>query len=205
MDICLYCFPTVWGTAGLKSRDNKLSRLFLPGTDFSDFPKMISGDDLSPFLADLVKAVQNYFQGQRIEFIPRFDEPGLKEIFLKVKTFLRPSNPIAIQIFEVDIDTQGLSPFACRVLAATAAVPYGQTISYGLLSQLACGDTKHSRAVGQVLKNNPFPLVIPCHRIVGRSGLGGFSGANGVLTKLRMLALEEESLSLTPDADCGKR
>ena len=67
-----------------------------------------------------------------------------------------------------------LSPFARAVLDALHAVPYGQKVSYGWLATRA-GNPKAARAVGRVMARNPFPLVYPCHRVVGASGaLTGF-------------------------------
>jgi methylated-DNA-[protein]-cysteine S-methyltransferase len=64
--------------------------------------------------------------------------------------------------------------FQTRVWAALMGVPYGTVITYsGLAQRLDCGS---SRAVGQALKANPLPLIIPCHRVVGKDGgLGGYS------------------------------
>jgi len=68
----------------------------------------------------------------------------------------------------------GLSPFARRVLDELVRVPHGQKVTYGWLAARA-GNPKAARAVGRVMANNPFPLVYPCHRVVGSSGaLTGF-------------------------------
>uniref|UniRef100_I2PXZ6 methylated-DNA--[protein]-cysteine S-methyltransferase n=1 Tax=Desulfovibrio sp. U5L TaxID=596152 RepID=I2PXZ6_9BACT len=67
----------------------------------------------------------------------------------------------------------GLTPFARRVLAELAAVPYGQKVSYGWLAARA-GSPRAARAVGRVMGSIRFPLVIPCHRVVATNGLGGF-------------------------------
>ncbi len=68
-------------------------------------------------------------------------------------------------------------PFARRVLEVLATtVPCGSTITYGALAQRA-GCPGAARAVGRVMAGNPFPLVVPCHRCVAATGLGGFQGA----------------------------
>lgn len=75
--------------------------------------------------------------------------------------------------------------FQLRVWQALRDVPYGSTISYG---ELAKRLNTSPRAVGQALKRNPLPLYFPCHRVVGKSSLGGFSG--GLEWKKNLLALE---------------
>ncbi|MBI2166622.1 MAG: methylated-DNA--[protein]-cysteine S-methyltransferase [Candidatus Omnitrophica bacterium] len=86
------------------------------------------------------------------------------------------------------IDWAGYSPFGERVLSRLRRVPWGRTASYGDLAQTA-GAPGASRAVGQVLRSNRLPVVLPCHRIIRKSGaLGGFS--RGGLWKKRLLKLE---------------
>ncbi len=59
----------------------------------------------------------------------------------------------------------------CNVWQAMLDIPSGQTQSYG---ELAAKISSSAQAVGQACGSNPIPLVIPCHRVVGKSGLGGF-------------------------------
>lgn len=75
-----------------------------------------------------------------------------------------------------------------EVMAAMTEIPYGETRTYGALA--ADLDTIPI-AVGQACGRNPVPLVVPCHRVVGSDGgLRGYSAANGVATKRRLLTLE---------------
>jgi len=83
--------------------------------------------------------------------------------------------------------TPGGSPFEARVWAAMQAIPYGQTRSYGDLA-MAVGSAP--RAVGRACGTNPIPIVIPCHRVLAKGGLGGYSGDGGLVTKQRLLDLE---------------
>lgn len=70
------------------------------------------------------------------------------------------------------------------------AVPFGQLTHYGDLAILA-GSPKASRAVGGATGKNPIPIVVPCHRIVGKNGaLTGFSAPGGLVTKIKLLELE---------------
>ena len=88
--------------------------------------------------------------------------------------------------FDLPLDPDG-SPFEQRVWAAMRRIPLGQTRSYG---ELAMEAGSAPRAVGRACGRNPIPIVIPCHRIVARGGLGGYSGGTGLPTKRALLALE---------------
>ncbi|NMG15577.1 methylated-DNA--[protein]-cysteine S-methyltransferase [Aromatoleum bremense] len=77
--------------------------------------------------------------------------------------------------FDLPLATRG-TLFQRRVWDAIAAIPRGETRQYAHLSD-ALGSA--ARAVGQACRANPFPLVIPCHRVVSATGIGGFAGASG--------------------------
>lgn len=78
-------------------------------------------------------------------------------------------------------------PFRRAVLTLLAKVPRGSTLTYGQLAALA-GKPRAARAVGQCMANNPWPLVIPCHRVLGGNGLHGFGP--GLAMKEYLLRLE---------------
>ena len=85
--------------------------------------------------------------------------------------------------------------FQQQVYAATLAVKSGRTASYGEIAAAIGQPPAASRAVGSALGANPWPLLIPCHRIVAADGkMTGFSGPGGIKTKLRLLALEGSEL-----------
>ena len=87
--------------------------------------------------------------------------------------------------------------FQQRVLAATQAIGFGETISYGNLATLV-GSPKAARAVGAVMASNQIPIIIPCHRVVGSRGeLTGFSAPTGLDLKQRLLDLEQTALKRT--------
>lgn len=91
----------------------------------------------------------------------------------------------ALRDFDLPLDL-GLG-FQRDVLTALMAIPYGETRSYGDLAR-ALGVS--AQAIGQACGANRIPILIPCHRVVGASGLGGYSGAGGVETKVALLRLE---------------
>ncbi len=81
----------------------------------------------------------------------------------------------------------GGSPFEKRVWSAMQKIPYGETRCYG---DLAADIDSAPRPVGRACGHNPIPIVIPCHRVLAKGGLGGYSGAGGLDTKQVLLRLE---------------
>jgi len=95
--------------------------------------------------------------------------------------------------FSIVLDIRG-TPFQRRVWDALTEIPYGETVAYAEVAE-RIGNVKALRAVGQAVGANPIPIVIPCHRVVGKDGhLVGFGG--GLPLKERLLYLERGSLSL---------
>ena len=96
-----------------------------------------------------------------------------------------------------------LPSFHQRVYAIVRQIPPGQTRSYGEVAAL-CGDRQAARAVGQAMARNPFPLIVPCHRVLAAHGRsGGFSASGGVMTKLRLLAIEGAALGRAAPGAAG--
>jgi methylated-DNA-[protein]-cysteine S-methyltransferase len=76
-----------------------------------------------------------------------------------------------------------------RIYMIVRQIRPGTTLSYGEVAA-RCGDTD-AQCVGQAMARNPFPIIVPCHRVLAANGKnGGFSAHGGVTTKLRLLALE---------------
>lgn len=88
-----------------------------------------------------------------------------------------------------------ITDFQWRVLAATTAIPIGETRSYKWVAQ-KIGRPGAARAVGQALKKNPYPLIIPCHRVIKEDGsLGGYAGRQ-TPQKAKLLAMEKKIASV---------
>ncbi|MCL2090346.1 MAG: methylated-DNA--[protein]-cysteine S-methyltransferase [Micrococcales bacterium] len=132
-----------------------------------------------------------YFDGHRPA--PRPDrigapvEPGA--VFAAVTTQLDEYLAGQRQTFDLPLRTVG-TPFQRSVWAALAQIGYGQTTTYGALA-VALGRPAASRAVGAAVGRNPLSIVVPCHRVVGRSGLTGYAG--GLERKRHLLDLEQRS------------
>jgi methylated-DNA-[protein]-cysteine S-methyltransferase len=91
---------------------------------------------------------------------------------------------------EIALDESGLDPFPRAVYAATREIGPGETATYGAIAR-AIGDPGSAREVGAALGRNPFPIVVPCHRVLAADGaLTGFSAPGGIKTKRRMLEIE---------------
>jgi methylated-DNA-[protein]-cysteine S-methyltransferase len=90
----------------------------------------------------------------------------------------------------IPLDMAGLSPFSQKVYRALRRVGRGHTVSYGELAR-SIGTPGAARAVGRAMASNPFPIVVPCHRVLAGGGkAGGFSAHGGLSTKARLLAIE---------------
>lgn len=99
---------------------------------------------------------------------------------------------------DIALDVEGQSAFNLRVYAIARAITPGETSTYGEVAR-AMGEPGAARAVGKALGENPWPIVVPCHRVLGSSGsLGGFSGSGGAETKARLLTLEKAKTSAAP-------
>lgn len=88
--------------------------------------------------------------------------------------------------FDLPLKVEG-STFQQAVCDAMRAIPVGHTLTYG---DIARDLGVPPQAVGQACGGNPIPIIIPCHRVLGATSLGGFSGAGGVETKVALLRHE---------------
>ena len=96
--------------------------------------------------------------------------------------------------FDLPLDPRG-TPFQMRVWRHLRTIPYGKTRTYGQIAR-QLRKPNATRAVGQAAGRNPLPILIPCHRLVGKGGsLVGF--AAGITTKARLLRLEGHTLGET--------
>jgi methylated-DNA-[protein]-cysteine S-methyltransferase len=100
----------------------------------------------------------------------------------------------AADLSGIALDMTDVPDFDRRVYEIARAIPAGGTLTYGDMAT-RLGDKLLSRDVGQALGRNPFPIVVPCHRVTAAGGkLGGFSAPGGANTKLRMLEIERAEI-----------
>jgi methylated-DNA-[protein]-cysteine S-methyltransferase len=92
---------------------------------------------------------------------------------------------------KVDLDLSGFDDFRRDVTSVVMNIPRGRTMTYGRVAALS-GHPSAARAVGNVMAKNPFVILVPCHRVVAKQGLGGF--AWGLEAKKRLLEFEASNL-----------
>lgn len=98
----------------------------------------------------------------------------------------------------IALDLSDVPEFNRNVYAITRAIPPGATLTYGDIAR-QLGGIELSRSVGTALGQNPCPIVVPCHRVLAAGDKpGGFSANGGVVTKLKMLAIEGAHVNYTP-------
>jgi len=91
-----------------------------------------------------------------------------------------------LDCFDLPLNVQS-SQFQRDVCDAMRAIPFGETCTYG---DIARELSAPAQAIGQACGGNPIPLIIPCHRVLAASNLGGFSGSFGIETKIALLKHE---------------
>jgi len=152
---------TSWGWAGVLATPGGIRRLALPRAS-----RNLALEDLG----DLGGAVH--------------DEGRFNEFARKLQAYFE-AEPV---IFDEPLDMSGYTPFACSVWQSARRVGYGETASYAEIASSALRPLAF-RAVGQAMKRNPVPLIIPCHRIILSDGsTGGFFGGEQI--KRDLLELE---------------
>jgi len=113
--------------------------------------------------------------------------PEMRQVIDLIVALLRGE---ASDLSTIALDMERVPSFHRRVYEAARAIPPGMTLSYGDIAARV-GAPGAARAVGQALGRNPFPIIVPCHRVLAAGGkIGGFSAQGGVATKRRMLAIE---------------
>jgi methylated-DNA-[protein]-cysteine S-methyltransferase len=158
-------FKTNFGWCGIVTYKKKLRRIFIGYRNYNQLPRQITEE----FGKDLKKTPSD---GKLIEKIHLYCS-GKKTSFRGYK-----------------MDWSSITPFQTKVLRAAMKIPYGTVSTYGKLAK-TIGHPNSSRAVGNALSKNPFPLIVPCHRIVRGDGkVGGFSAGGGKKLKEKLLNME---------------
>ncbi|MGI8840516.1 MAG: methylated-DNA--[protein]-cysteine S-methyltransferase, partial [Caulobacteraceae bacterium] len=122
--------------------------------------------------------------------------PGAVRAAIEAMTALLAGEPRDLS--PIVLDLTGVAQFDRRVHAVARAIPPGETATYGEIAA-RLGEPGAAREVGRALGANPFPIVVPCHRVLAAGGkAGGFSAPGGVATKARMLSIERARTSPAP-------
>jgi methylated-DNA-[protein]-cysteine S-methyltransferase len=167
MTICFTLFDTAIGTCGIAWGPRGLAGVQLPEADEIRTRARMLGR----------------FPGATDAAPP----PGVRRAIDGITALLRGD---ANDLSSVALDWDGVPAFHRRVYEIARHIPPGATLSYGEIAA-RLGNPATARDVGQALGRNPFPIVVPCHRVLEAGGrTGGFSAPGGVATKLRLLEIE---------------
>ena len=121
--------------------------------------------------------------------------PGID---LAVRDIARLMGGEPADLSRIGLDMTGVPDFNRRVYAVARQIPPGETLTYGEVAA-RIGEPGAARSVGTALGQNPFPIVVPCHRVLAANGrTGGFSARGGVATKMRMLSIERARTGSAP-------
>jgi methylated-DNA-[protein]-cysteine S-methyltransferase len=145
--------------------------------------------------------------GTRMRMLQRFPAAGEAapppEIRRALDSIVALLEGEAADLSAIALDMAEVPPFHRRVYERARRIPPGATLSYGEIAA-GIGSPGAARAVGQALGQNPFPIVVPCHRVLAAGGkIGGFSAHGGVATKRRMLAIEGAPVAGKPALRAG--
>jgi methylated-DNA-[protein]-cysteine S-methyltransferase len=123
----------------------------------------------------------------KFEAAPVNQKSGTEDYLHQIEKYLHGKR----QTFTLPIHWESMSAFQQKSLRAVAAVPYGETRTYGQIAA-EIGVPRAPRAVGRANATNPMPLVLPCHRLIGADGsLRGYGGGEGLKTKRWLLDMEK--------------
>jgi methylated-DNA-[protein]-cysteine S-methyltransferase len=111
-------------------------------------------------------------------------------LLLRAREQLQAYFDSGLTTFSLPVAPRG-SAYRRRVWDALLRIPFGTTRSYARIAAEVGGS---ARSVGQANACNPIPILIPCHRVVSSTGIGGYSGGEGLATKRFLLRLEQRSI-----------
>lgn len=167
-------FPTDFGSCGIAWNDSALTGFQLPGVDATLAEQQLAARSRSlpatepppAWVQQVINRIQQHLAGEKIQ-----------------------------DFADLPLDWARVSDFQQAVYRQALTIKAGYKKSYGDLAQAMALGNEAARAVGVALATNPWPLIVPCHRVVSASDkMTGFSAPGGVRTKTRLLALEGAEL-----------
>ncbi len=203
--------PTAWGYCGAvwknvgggragersdfpASCEAKLSRIMTPGLPVSEMRRQLlaehegSQEVLCDPHGKFHPGVAPEWLGELAGYLQNYFSDGLRDA-------IEARFAATWSYWEPRLDLEQLTPFQRAVLTEVAQIPRGVVRTYAEMAR-RIGKPKAARAVGAALGANPWPVIVPCHRVVGASGaMVGFSAPGGVEQKKRMLAMERGEAS----------
>lgn len=173
--VCFSLFPTAIGPCGLAWRGNRLVGVQLPERDEA---------------ATRARMRSRFPEGSETE-----PPPAIRHAIDGMTALMAGESR---DFSEIALDMDHLSSFERCVYEVTMRIPVGGTLTYGEVAA-RCGQPGAAQAVGRALGHNPFPIIVPCHRVLAAGGrIGGFSANGGIDTKRRILAIESRHARAEP-------
>ena len=127
--------------------------------------------------------------------VEREPTPEIDRIIERIRDLLAGGRD---DLSDIVLDLSSQPAFNLRVYEIARAITPGDTSTYGEVAR-AMGEPGAARAVGKALGENPWPIVVPCHRVLAASGgMGGFSAPGGAETKAKLLTIEKARTGETP-------
>ena len=167
MPVAFALFDTALGTAAVAWGDRGIVRTFLPEPS------------VQAARARLARRLPDAREAAPPEDVRRL-----------IDDVVRLLNGNHVSLEWVSIDDAAVPELDRRVYEATRTIPPGSTLTYGDVARLL-GDATLARHVGEALGRNPFPIVVPCHRVLAAGNrTGGFSARGGTETKMQLLRIE---------------
>ena len=167
MPIAFASFETALGTAAVAWSDRGIVRTFLPEPS------------AQAARARLARRLPDAHEAEPPDDVRRL-----------IADVIRLLNGDRVTLEWVSLDDAAVPELDRRVYTATRTIPPGSTLTYGDVARLL-GDATLARRVGEALGRNPFPIVVPCHRVLAAGGrTGGFSARGGTETKMQLLRIE---------------
>jgi len=167
MNTSFTLFPTAIGHCGIAWGERGIVGVWLPETD--------------------ERGTRARLLRRRPDALESAPPPGVRAAIEKIVALLSGERR---DLGDVELDLEAVPAFHRRVYAVARMIPPGRTLTYGEVAS-KLGEPRRAREVGQALARNPFPIVVPCHRVLAAHGRsGGFSAPGGVSTKLRLLEIE---------------
>ena len=173
-----YLFDTALGTCAIAWSEAGLTRVLLPGESQSEIEAHMQQTGVEPAETPL----------------PRLAEDAATAL----KAFMAGKD---VSFASLALDDSIVTRFDASIYRALQGVSRGTTTTYGDLARQV-GNPAAARAVGVAMARNPWPVIVPCHRVLASGGkVGGFSAPGGVTTKRRLLAIEGVDIGAAAQPD----
>ena len=164
---------------------NRINNLFIHSLNYMEY--ILSRDDLIVTIILHHDTIRKITLAQARQSAEKVE--SVVDLLCDINAYLSGER---IDFSRYAVDLSNLTDFQKRVLDKVRQIPHGMTVTYGMLAR----DLQTSpRAVGNALSKNPAPIVIPCHRVIGKRGIGGFTSGVTIKKHLLQLELSDEKLS----------